>query len=207
MTVTLPERPADLDGPEPELDLATVRSAIDDLVDGRYKVEILGGEIIVSPLARTLHDRIVNRLHSHLVRTLDEDAYDLTQRVEFVVDEANSPQPDLAIMDAALRDETLDATEYAAKDALLVVEVTSPSNCTDDRKWGRKYKAYAKGRVPIYLLVDPHAPTGPEITVFTQPNGLRYVAAATVKFGEPLNLPEPFAAVAIDSGRFPVPTD
>ena len=205
--MTLPERPADLDGPEPELDLATVRSAIDDLVDGRYKVEILGGEIIVSPLARTLHDRIVSRLEHMIYDAIGDESYDLSQRVEFVVDEENSPQPDLAIMDAALRENTLDATEYAAKDALLVVEVTSPSNCTDDRKWGRKYKAYAKGRVPLYLLIDPHAPTGPEITVFTQPNGLRYIAAATVKFGEPLNLPEPFDAVSIDSSRFPVPTD
>ena len=204
--MTLPERPADLVEPKPELGLAAVRSAIDDLVDGRYKVEILGGEIIVSPLARTLHDRIVSRLEHMIYDAIGDETYDLTQRVEYVVDEANSPQPDLAIMDAALRGDTLDATEYAAKDALLVVEVTSPSNAMNDRKWGLKYKAYAKGRVPIYLLVDPHAPTGPQITVFTQPNGTRYITEATVKFGEPLNLPKPFDAVAIDSGRFPTPS-
>ena len=216
MTVTLSERPADLVEPEFEFDLVepepegpdldAMRTAIDELVDGRFKVEILGGEIIVSPLARTLHDRIVNRLNSLLVRVLDEDTYDLTQRVEFVVDDANSPQPDLAIMAAALRDETPDATDYAAKDALLVIEVTSPSNGDSDRKWGRKYKAYAKGLIPIYLLVDPHAETGPSLTLFTQPNGKRYQAETTVAFGIPLRLPEPFDAVTIDSNRFPVPT-
>lgn len=67
-------------------------------------------------------------------------------------------------------------------------------------------KAYAKGRVPIYLLVDPHAPTGPEIRVFTQPNGKRYQAETIVLFGTPLRLPEPFDAVTIDSSRFPAPT-
>ena len=109
-------------------------------------------------------------------------------------------------MCATLRDDTLDATEYAAKDALLVVEVASPSNGNDDRKWGRKYKAYAKGLVPIYLLVDPHAETGPSLTLFTQPNGTRYQSETTVHFGTPLRLPEPFDAVTIDLSRFPVPT-
>ena len=213
--MTLPERPADLDyevpadlvEPEPEgPDLDAMRTAIDELVDGRFKVEILGGEIIVSPLARTLHDMIVSRLHAMFVRALDEDTHNVSQRVEFVVDNKNSPQPDLAIMDVALRNDTLEASEYAAKDALLVVEVASPSHGDDDRKWGRKYKAYAKGLIPIYLLVDPHAETGPSLTLFTQPNGKRYQVETTVAFGIPLPLPEPFDAVTIDSRRFPVPT-
>jgi Uma2 family endonuclease len=137
---------------------------------------------------------------------IGDEKYDLSQRVEFVVDERNSPQPDLAIMDAALRDDTLEATEYAAKDALLVVEVTSPSNAANDRKWGLKYEAYAKGLVPIYLLIDPHAGAGPTLTLFTQPDGKRYQAETTVPFGTPLTLPEPFDATTIDSSRFPAPT-
>lgn len=212
--MTLPERPADLvDEPEfdlvePEvkrLDLNALRSAIDDLTGGRYKVEILGGEIIVSPLASTLHEEIVRRLHHTFTQALDVDEYAISQRAEFLVDEANSPQPDLAIMSVTLREGALNETAYPAKDALLVAEVTSPSSGNDDRKWGREYKAYAKGRVPIYLLVDPHAPSGPQITVFTQPNGTRYVTEATLKFGELFNLSGPFDTVAIDSSRFPVP--
>jgi Uma2 family endonuclease len=214
MTVTLPERPADLDEevplnlvePEPEgPDLGEMRTAIDELVDGRFKVEIIGGEIIVSPLARTLHDLIVSCMHAMFVRALDEDTHNVSQRIEFVVDEKNNPQPDLAIMDMTLRTDRLEATQYAAKDALLVVEVASPSNGDDDRKWGRKYKAYAKGLVAIYLLIDPHAEYGPSLTLFTQPDGKRYQAETTVPFGTPLQLPEPFDAVTIDSSRFPLP--
>jgi Uma2 family endonuclease len=201
MTVTLSEDPARLGSTT----VAELRSAIEDLVGDRAKVELLGGEVIVSPLARTLHDRIVSRLEHAIYDKIGDDIYDLTQRVEFVVDEANSPQPDLAIMDAALRSDTLEATEYAAKEALLVVEVTSPSNAVNDRKRGLKYKAYAKGLVPICLLIDPHAETGPSLTLFTQPNGTRYQAETTVPFGTPLRLPEPFDAVTIDSSRFPVP--
>lgn len=202
MTVTLSEDPARLGSTT----VAELRSAIEDLVGDRAKVEILGGEVIVSPLAIGLHDRIVSRLEHMIYDVIGDEAYDLSQRVEFVVDEANSPQPDVAIMNIAVRDDALTATEYAAKDAMLVAEVTSPSNGNDDRKWGRKYKAYAKGLVPIYLLVDPHAETGPSLTLFTQPNGTRYQAEATVTFGTPLRLPEPFDAVTIDSSRFPVPT-
>jgi Uma2 family endonuclease len=185
--------------------LNELRSITEAGVGDRAKVEILGGEIIVSTMPEARHDVIVQRLHNLVLRALGDEVYDFTQRVEFVVDEENGPQPDLAIMDAALRDRTLDATEYAAKDALLVVEVTSPNNAPQDRKWGLKYKAYAKGRVPVYLLIDPHAETGPSLTLFTQPNGTRYQAEATVPFGTPLRLSEPFDAVVVDSSRFPVP--
>jgi Uma2 family endonuclease len=185
--------------------LNELRSITEAAVGDRAKVEILGGEIIVSTMPETRHDVIVRRLHSLVLRTLGDEIYDFTQRVEFMVDEENGPQPDLAIMDAALRHRTLDATEYAAKDALLAVEVTSPNNAPQDRKWGLKYKAYAKGLVPIYLLVDPHAEIGPSLTMFTQPNGTRYQAETTVPFGAPLRLPEPFDAVVVDSSRFPMP--
>ena len=203
--MTLPERSADFIEPEGP-DLAAMRSAIDELVDGRFKVEILGGEIIVSPLARTLHDIIVSRLHAAFARTLDEDVYQVSQRVEFLVDESNSPQPDLAVMDAVLRDDTLDATEYAPEDAFLVVEVTSPSNAPSDRKWGLKYKAYAKGLVPIYLLIDAYAQDGPSVTLFTDPTGTRYRSETLVPFGKKLSLPEPFDAVVIDTSTFPTPS-
>lgn len=199
--MTLPERPVAVDGEN----LAAWRSAIEQLVGDQAKVEILGGGIIVSPLARTLHDKIVSRLHAVFVRVLDEDTYDVSQRIEFVVDELNSPQPDLALISTQLRNDTLDATEYAAKEALLVVEVTSPSNGANDRKWGIKYKAYAKGLVPVYLLVDPYAASGPEIRLFTGPTGTRYNTEKTVSFGDELRLPEPFDAVVIDSSRFPLP--
>lgn len=201
MTVALIERPADI----LDVKLVSLRAEINNLLGDRCKIEILGGDVKVSPLAMTLHDKIVNQLHLAFARALNEDDFDLTQRVEFVVDAWNSPQPDLAVMSAELRSTTLTATEYHVKDALLVVEVTSPSNAENDRKWGFKYKAYAKGMVPAYLLVDPHAKHGPSLSLFTQPTGTRYEYETSIPFGKTLILPEPFDTVEFDSGRFPVP--
>lgn len=201
MTVTLSEQPTDVE----YAFLADARSAIDDLVGDRFKVEILDGRIDVSPLARSGHDEIVGELHLALGDQLDRRRYSLSQRIEFVVDESNHPQPDLAVISKELRRRTMDRTNYPASDALLVVEVTSPSNLMDDRRWGLKYKAYAKGMVPLYLLVDAHAPTGPELTLYSHPTGTRYNVQITVKFGEPLRLVEPFERVVIDSSILPVP--
>src|SRR6185312_4308319 len=158
------------------------------------------------PTPTVQHDLIVGSIHKQLWRSLDEDVHDLSQRAEFAVDDWNRPQPDLAVISAELRTRILTATVYNASDALLVVEVSSPTNGNDDRKWGKKYKAYAKGMVPIYLLVDPHAETGPSLMLFTKPTGTRYQVEEKVPFGAKLVLPAPFNDVAIDSGSFPVTT-
>jgi Uma2 family endonuclease len=202
MTVTLPERPADLAEPRP--DLAALRSAIEDLVGDRAKVEILGGDIIVAPMPRNIHLLTVTLLDRLLTRSLP-DAYVVSERFEFAVDESNSPQPDLAIVPLAAVREDLEALTSRPSEALLVIEVTSPSNAPNDRKWGLKYKAYAKGLVPVYLLIDPYAQDGPSVTLFTDPTGTRYKSENLVPFGKKLSLPEPFDAVVIDTSTFPVP--
>jgi Uma2 family endonuclease len=204
MTMTLPERPAELVEPEDELDLGMLRFAIENTVGDRYKVEILGGSIIVSPMARNIHALIVAALVRLLARSLT-DEYIVSERLEFVVDKSNSPQPDLAVLPHDALRARMDETTNLPSEALLVVEVTSPSNAMTDRKWGLKYKAYAKGMVPAYLLVDLYADDGPSMTLFTEPNGRRYLAEQTVPFGKKLHLPEPFADVVIDSSGFPRP--
>lgn len=205
MTVTLPERPADLIEPEPELDLVATRSAIEDLVGDRTKVEILGGGIIVSPMARNIHLITVHALLRLLARTLPE-TYVVSERFEFDVDDTNNPQPDLAVVPFTVVQANLGAMSSPASEALLVVEVTSPSNAPSDRKWGLKYKAYAKGLVPIYLLIDAYAQDGPSVTLFTDPTGTRYRSETLVPFGKKLSLPEPFDAVVIDTSTFPTPS-
>lgn len=202
--MTLPERPMDLVEPEFEPDFGMLRSAIENTVGDRYKVEILGGSIIVSPMARNIHALVVLALNRLLTRTLP-DEYAVSERLEFAVDESNSPQPDLAVLPYDAMRADLDATTNSPSEALLVVEVTSPSNAQSDRKWGPKYKAYAKGLVPTYLLIDLYAEDGPSMTLFTEPNGTRYLAEQTVPIGRKLHLPEPFDDVVIDSSRFPPP--
>jgi Uma2 family endonuclease len=157
----------------------------------------------------TLSERPTNVLDNEEVRRMLDDGcsqkeYIVTEHAEFVVDPFNSPQPDVAVLTTESVERDLDASASPASDALLAVEVTTPSNADDDRKWGEKYKAYAKGLVPIYLLVDPHHEDGPSFALFTEPNGTRYQGEQTLTFGRSIRLPEPFDAVVIDSTRFPV---
>lgn len=199
--MTLSERPADIiDG-----ELAAMRAAIEEALGDRCKVEILGGDVVVSPMPRNLHMLIVTHVRRMLDDGCDRREYVVTERAEFVVDARQSPQPDVAVVTTASIQRDLEATASYARDALLVVEVTSPGNALDDRKWGPKYKAYAKGMVPIYLLIDPHHEDGPSLTLFTKPNGLRYLGEQTLPFDEALRLPEPFDTIVIDTSEFPVP--
>ncbi|MBR7826850.1 Uma2 family endonuclease [Actinospica sp. MGRD01-02] len=100
----------------------------------------------------------------------------------------------------------LEATSNSPSEALLVVEVTSPSNAQNDRKWGLKYKSYARGRIPAYLLIELYADDGPAVTLFTEPNGTRYLGEQTVPFGTKLALPEPLDEIVVDTSAFPLPT-
>jgi Uma2 family endonuclease len=84
-------------------------------------------------------------------------------------------------------------------DLILVCEITSPS--TRHRDLDQKLSSYAAAGIPIYLLVDNLDGDG-YVTVFSMPDGNQaYKTQATVRFGEPLRLPEPID-FEIDTGRF-----
>ena len=72
---------------------------------------------------------------------------------------------------------------------LLVVEITSPSTRSEDL--GRKMRAYADGRCPWYLVVDPDADT---VTLNRLEHG-GYAVAADAAAPELLALPGPIALV------------
>ncbi|MEU0054984.1 Uma2 family endonuclease [Streptomyces sp. NPDC006334] len=69
----------------------------------------------------------------------------------------------------------------------MVLEVTS-TKPTADRE--AKRRCYARGGVPLYLLVDREASS---ITLFKAPEKDDYREHCTVPFGTSLALPEPFA--------------
>lgn len=111
--------------------------------------------------------------------------------------------PDLVVMPTELIDaadpETSDPLDAA--EALLVVEITSRGNAREDRT--KKYRAYARAGVPMYLLIDRFDTRGPMSTLFTEPNDdgtFKHTDAAP--FGKPLALPAPFD-VSLPTGEFP----
>jgi Uma2 family endonuclease len=69
----------------------------------------------------------------------------------------------------------------------MVLEVTSTKPTTDREA---KRRCYARGGIPLYLLVDREASS---ITLFSDPENDDYRQHCTRPLGKPIALPEPFA--------------
>ena len=112
--------------------------------------------------------------------------------------------PDLVVMPSELID-AADPDVSApmdASEALLVVEITSKGNAREDRT--KKYRAYARAGVSMYLLIDRFDTRGAMATLFTEPSEHgTYKHSDAVPFGKPLALPAPFDVTLATDG-FPV---
>ncbi|MFD8703862.1 Uma2 family endonuclease [Kitasatospora sp. NPDC059648] len=74
-----------------------------------------------------------------------------------------------------------------AEEALVAVEVVSPSNPGND--WVDKLRDYAAMGIPLYLIVDPREGV---VTLFSEPNRDRYHVRHDRKFGDGMRIPDPF---------------
>ncbi|WP_405794912.1 Uma2 family endonuclease [Streptomyces sp. NBC_01506] len=73
---------------------------------------------------------------------------------------------------------------------LMAVEVTlyDSDSDTDARDRVEKPRVYAETGIPVYLLIDRDSC---EVTVHSEPDGVRYESARTVPFGKTVVLPGP----------------
>lgn len=159
-----------------------------------YRVEIIEGEIIVSPSPQGPHIKITTRLE----RALQDASPSEMDAVQFVtldlVETGQRYIPDVVVLPSRLLDEPISL--FPSDAALLVAEVTSPSNATTDRV--RKLRGYARSHIPMYVLVDRQEKS---TTLFTAPEDGIYRGDVRVPFGEKLILPEPFSG-EIDTSEF-----
>jgi Uma2 family endonuclease len=161
-----------------------------------HRVEFIDGQIIVSPRA--------SRWHSSAVDGLIDALFDVKR--------ANGWRfhMNLTAHIAATRDRLIPDLMVAPKDApgfgdnellghevLLVAEVVSPHSQSRDRV--AKPRAYAQGRVPLYLLIDQLADPA-TVTLFSDPGENEYRSCHAAAAGQPLRLPEPFG-IALDTRR------
>jgi len=153
-----------------------------------HRVELLDGQLVVSPTA--------SRWHSSAVYSLTEALIDKTRSRGWEL------HTNLTVHVAATRERLIPDLMVAPKDApgfgdnellgdgiLLVAEVVSPHSQRRDRV--AKPRVYAQARVPLYLLIDQL--TDPAtVTLFSDPSEDSYRTCEAATAGQPLRLPEPF---------------
>lgn len=169
------------------------------------RLEVIGGEIAVSPGPTFDHNVIVQDIQDVLVTARSSDPvfpWRSIQNTDLnLVEVGDGYVPDLIILDRETFSEARKAQvrHLFASDAALVVEVTSPSNAGNDRqpdRWRRsatKWSGYAKAGIERYLLID-RAPNVAQSTLHSDPD--RQLGAFRSKqawaFGETIRLPAPF---------------
>ncbi|MBS2966064.1 Uma2 family endonuclease [Actinocrinis puniceicyclus] len=180
--------------------------------DKRTRVEIVGGEIFVSPGPLFHHVKIATQIQKAFNRSENsnpEFLWQAVQGMDFDLRHVGDGYiPDLIVMSNEEYDDPANesARNLVAEQIAMVVEITSRSTATNDRvpaadaEHRTKWNGYAHEGVPFYLLVD-RAPSVARVSLFTDPylpDGV-YQTEKHWAFGETIVLPEPF--------RVEIPTD
>ncbi|MFF9069490.1 Uma2 family endonuclease [Streptomyces sp. NPDC014891] len=150
-----------------------------------WRVELIEGEIHVVPPANGEHEEIVSELNGQ-VRDHDKGVGRYTGIGLSLPGTTDAVRviPDLVIAPKGSFD---DQQEWHAPDpVLLVAEVTSSSTARRDRV--QKIRAYARGCIPLSLLIDREAG---EAVVCSEPSGDDYGHKSIHKLGTVVALPHP----------------
>lgn len=169
------------------------------------RVEVIGGEIVVSPGPSIGHNGIIQDIADILAESRFADPafpWRCTQTTDLNLSDIRDGYiPDLMILDAKVlanaRD--ADAPHLLPSQLELVVEVTSPSNAANDRQptFRRssitKWNGYAEAGIPYYLLVD-RAPLAKQVKLYSNPDmdSGAYMHEVLWEFGQAIHLPVPF---------------
>ena len=133
------------------------------------RLELIGGELIVTPSPSLMHQIVIHRLAVFLDKVIVEPGRGLVIEAPFDVylDEENVLQPDVMVV---LPDRLHFLTSAMMESAPnLAIEVISPSSSAKDRV--SKRNLYARFGVPEYWLVDPEARS---VTICSDPHDGRY---------------------------------
>jgi Uma2 family endonuclease len=141
--------------------------------DGR-RYELIDGSIIVSPSATIDHNTIALWIATILWDSVPDGRFVVGTDQSTTIDDHNEPRPDVVVA----RVRNLRRSPFPMDDAILVVEVVSPSSGLRDRE--TKRALYARAGVASYWLVEPDekAPTI-GLTEFTLGPGKEYLRVGT----------------------------
>jgi|UPI0003737565 Uma2 family endonuclease len=158
--------------------------------DDRY--ELIDGKVTVSPSATRPHNVIATNLIFFLRPAAREAGLGT-----FYTNDLRLRPGTIVCPDIVFGKLTMEAGVGDAADAVLVVEVTSPSNFRWDR--GPKREMYAAARIPWYLLAEPDMSDLSSVSLrLLRRDGRRYVEHATAAWGETMVSSEPFP-ISVDT--------
>lgn len=175
------------------------------------RVEIIGGEIVVSPGPDYAHNRIVRDIQrSFIAADLAERSFPwrCVQTTDLNLSDIRDGYiPDLIVLDGEMDRAAAKAQvrHLLPEQTALVVAVTSPSNADYDRqptlrRPATKWTGYAQVGIPHYLLID-RDPHSAQAILYSDPGSGKYRYLRVWEFGEPIRLPEPFGVVT-DTGEW-----
>jgi Uma2 family endonuclease len=154
------------------------------LPESRSRIELLDGTLLVSPAPAGPHQRIARRV-SFALEAAAPAGLEVLDAINVRVGAARILIPDIVV----LRKAGLDKTVYDAADALMVVEVASPSRPGIDRV--TKPAVYSKAGIPHYLLVESNDGIASATAYALTPTGVYVEAARSDEHGV-LHLLQPF---------------
>ncbi|MEW2509866.1 Uma2 family endonuclease [Streptomyces sp. NPDC046870] len=192
MSAASVEQPFDADEP---FSLTAIADEIMERHPG-YRVEIIGGHLLVTPSPDAPHARVLTDLMiPFLAAGLHGAETEVLQSVAIKLPTGAEDYciPDLVVVDADIDDHFIENNAYDPVCFRLVLEVTS-GNWRDDLK--TKVGAYAEAKVPVYLVVDRKHQ---RLHVLTEPTGSEYANHRVHAPGETVTLPDSIGAeVALD---------
>lgn len=187
MSAASVEQPFDHEEP---VSLTTIADEIMERHPG-YRVEIIGGHLLVTPSPDAPHARALTKLMRPFIAAgLDDGETEVLQNVGLWLptDAEDYAIPDLVVVDADIDDHFVENNCYDPVCFRLVLEVTS-SNWKNDLK--TKVAAYAEAKVPVYVVVDRKHQ---RLHVLTDPAGNTYENHRPYAPGETVTLPDSLGA-------------
>ncbi|MEQ4726131.1 Uma2 family endonuclease [Nonomuraea sp. B19D2] len=152
-----------------------------------FRVEVIEGKLIVSPMGSPEHTWLAADLHDALLSLRRERGWRGAPGGPSICIEGprDMLSPDYVLTSP---DCPRWGNELLSSGLIMAAEVVSPSSVRDDRE--EKVRLYALGKVPVYLLIDQIAKC-PSATVYSDIEAGAYRTIDSVSMGKPLYLPDP----------------
>ncbi|GAA3371628.1 Uma2 family endonuclease [Streptomyces sannanensis] len=156
------------------------------------KIELIDGKIVMQASAAPFHNRIVTKLTTQF----DARGWEVLAEQALISDISSfEPKPDLTV---TTFEKIADNRNPVPADRVdLVIEVVSTDKDSD---YIKKRMWYAMSEIPLYLLIDPNDGTI-ELYSDPDPRKLHYRTTDPFRFGDTVELPEPFS-FAVDTSQF-----